>query len=328
MSLLKNIKDGVIGVFKKEVKGQLESQKDLSELEAFITKAKTREEKFRAEILQNIALKMEEGKAEGDLENNNFIVYLSETDYHRRGEKRRRNFKNSLEEKCNSHAHKLVRDYSNEPEKIVISVGIDKNLNYNKENEASVEKRFANLFKVGIENENQSSKTSSPPIIEQHVQSIDSSEFEPIQIEEKKINVTEIETVVKEDTDLTEVKDDDLTEVSDDDSGRLENEDEVYYLEVTNNSITQIHEITKTETIIGRKAKDIYLTKADIIIDGKGVSREHAKLVFKKGDFWLIHKGRNPTKIDDVICQSLVETSVKPNQQIQIEEFTLLIKKK
>ncbi len=350
MSLFKNIKDGVIGVFRKEVKGQLESKKDLSELEIFIMNAKTREEKFRAEILQDIALKIEEGKAEGDLENNNFIVYLSEPDYQGRGENRRRNFKNSLEVKCNSHARKLVKDYSNEPEKIEINIGCDKNLNYNKEKGASLKKKFADLYRVEIKNESQPSKTSKTktPIIEQYVQSNKSQKFEEAP-EENKSNWqngvgdnSEIPTLVKMKKDYSTNYDHNQTiypylnqenvpTINQQDSLSVSNQQDKinYIIQVEIDGVFQEDIlIDKKEIIIGRR--DEYKTYPSnisyVFLEGNPkISRKQAKLLYQANNkFTFIPLGGIGMEIDSEECRDKRQITV--NQKIQIENFTLIIR--
>ncbi len=328
MSILEKLRKGVVEVFKKEVKVSLESQQNLSDLEVFIEKAESVEELFRAEILQNISKKIEDGRAEGDLENHKFIVYISEKEFNTRGESRRNKLKKSLEEKCNSHARKLISSYSIEPPKIEINIGYDENLSFNTENQTRLnhKSRFSNLFKVVIANDAQSNYQSQEiiPIVKSNVRT-----FQNNIKEDEKFN----KHVVINDEIETEVKDNDATILVDDDATVIETENKAnqhnYYLEVFNGEeLIETYEINKQIIKIGRAAKDTYLTQADIILNNKSISRDHAELIIDGEYIWLKHKGKLPTTIESIKCKPLAETIVKLNQQIQIQGFTIVVKQK
>jgi len=100
-------------------------------------------------------------------------------------------------------------------------------------------------------------------------------------------------------------------------------EDEMTLLRQSGQSEAKTFDFRKPVITIGRGSSAI---KVDLPLqDDKEVSRRHASLEFKEGNFKLTCEGSNPILIDGAKLLQGASAHVKPGQRIEICSFTLQI---
>lgn len=150
------------------------------------------------------------------------------------------------------------------------------------------------------------SKTGETEIFESH-SNIDEDEEKIVQIENDRLFSDNDATVVEEYATFVEPS-------------------TLYYVDVSyNHKFEKRITVDKREIKIGRPSRG---ASPEIELSNDKISRHHASLIFDEaGNVWLIHKGQNPTKVNGIKCNFEEKRLVKPEQQIEIEGYFLILRK-
>jgi FHA domain len=268
-------------------------------------------EEFLARVSQTISNLMEENKfliPNGKVYvPDSYIVYLSpEKDKVWQGRKRSL-FIEGLEFLCHEYASRIAGESSMALLPIKIKLLVDGTLRDNSVG-----------FSVRVVLDN-SSKTDDSLV--------ETATPKPLTQSNKHKPTDEVTTLIQDDEKTVVLFDDnEMTVVVDTDDSQITEIKPFYYLDImSKNELQDSIPVSKNEVRIGRPSRTSNL---DIKLINDKVSRHHANLnLDEKNNIWLTHFGQNPTKIDGKPCNDNEKTLVKANQNIEIGDFVLVIKK-